>query len=190
MKKIILFFSAIVVALASHQTIKLDEFIEDDVPALQDQGEVHKPQENIIEDEPIRPDEPKHEVTESLEEVEPINLAPPKLVENVKVTAYASCDSIPKRTKNYKKIRMRNGGGAGITASGEPAHEGGVAADKRYYPKGTVFYVPEIGKTLVVNDTGGKIKGRHHIDIYLDKYVDAIRWGKPRLTVWVMVAQK
>lgn len=168
------------------QTVKLDESIKDDVPALLSQGEVNKPQENVINDEPIRPDSPK----EDLKKAEPISLAPPKVVENVKVTAYVPCDSIPKGIKNYEKIKRRNGTGTNITASGELLHDGGVAADKRYYPKGTVFYVPKIGKTLVVNDTGGNVRGKYHIDFLLKDYQKAMEWGSPKLEVWVMVAQK
>ncbi|MFA7319334.1 MAG: 3D domain-containing protein [Parcubacteria group bacterium] len=198
MKKGILSLIAVILVLSFYQTVKLDESIKHDAPALQDQGEVYKPQESVINNEPIRPDSLK----EDPEKAEPKNLAPPKAVENVKVTAYASCDSIPKGIKNYKKIRRRNGTGTGITKSGEKVNgevtlvsgkkirKNIAAADLRYYPIGTLFYVPEIDKTFEVKDIGGSVKGKHHIDIYIDDYVDAIRWGNPKLKVWVMVAQK
>lgn len=198
MKKGILSFLTAVLVLSFYQTVKLDESIRYDAPALQDQGEVHKPQESVINNEPIRPDSPK----EDLEKAEPNNLAPPKAVENVKVTAYAACDSIPEGIKNYEKIRKRNGTGTGLTKSGKRVDEeialangkkirkNIVAADLRYYPIGTLFYVPEIGKTFEVKDTGQGVKGKHHIDIYIEDYVDAIRWGNPKLKVWVKVAQK
>jgi 3D (Asp-Asp-Asp) domain-containing protein len=199
LKKQILLVSVLVLAiLAFSRSVKLDESIKDDAPALLSQGEVNKPQESIINDEPIRPDFPK----EDLKKDEPTNLAPPKAVENVKVTAYASCDSIPKGIKNYEKIKRRNGTGTGITKSGErvdgeislangkKVKKNIAAADLHYYPIGTVFYVPETGKAFTVKDTGKDIKGKHHIDIYIDKYEDAIRWGNPKLKVWVMVAQK
>lgn len=198
MKKSILSFVTVVLILSFYQSVKLDESIKHDVPALLSQGEVKNPQENVINNEPIRPDYPK----EDSKKPESTNLAPPKAVENVKVTAYASCDSIPKGIKNYKKIRRRNGTGTGITKSGERVDEEIVlasgkkvkkniaAADLHYYPIGTVFYVPETGKTFTVKDTGKDIKGKHHIDIYIDKYEDAIKWGNPKLKVWVKIAQK
>lgn len=192
MKKIILLIGlAMLIALVFSQVsqaVKLDESIKHDAPALLSQGEVKNPQESVINNEPIRPDEPRKK--KKLKKVKLIKLAPPRVVENVKVTAYASCDSIPENIKNYKKIRRRNGTGTGLTKSGDKVDESIAAADPRFYPEGTVFYVPEIGKAFTVKDTGKDVKGMHHIDIYIDKYEDAIRWGNPKLRVWVMVAQK
>ena len=184
----------------SQPKVKLDESIKHDKPSLVNQGEMNKSQELVISNEPIRPDE--SESKKDSKKTKAVKLAPPRMVRNVKVTAYASCDSIPKGIKNYKKIRGRNGSGTGKTKSGERV-DGEItlangkkfkkniaAADPRYYPKGTLFYFPEKDETFEVKDEGGGVKGKHHIDIYIPEYEDAINWGNPKLKVWVMVAQK
>ncbi len=223
MKKSILLISLLALAvLACYQSVKLDESIKYVAPALQSQREVKNPRENNISDELIRTYLKENlgmlgfvidnetltgllvekEKPQNSKKSEPVNLSAPKMVKNVVVTAYASCDSIPKGIKNYKKIRKRNGTGTGITKSGERADDevilasgkkvkkNIVAADTDYYPEGTLFYVPETGKTFEVKDTGAGVKGRHHIDIYIDRYEDAIKWGNPKLKVWVKIAQK
>ena len=74
----------------------------------------------------------------------------------------------------------------GITASGARARHGTVAADPRYYPFGTVLYVPGYGYGRV-EDTGGAIKGPNKLDIWFPTERDAKHWGRKRnvrTTVW------
>lgn len=72
----------------------------------------------------------------------------------------------------------------GITASGKRARPGTIAADTRYYPIGTVLYVPGYGYG-VVEDRGGDIKGRHRLDLFFTTHNEARNWGRKRLDVAV-----
>ena len=210
-KRSVLLFIVAVSVFVFCQSVKPDESIEYVAPALHSQREVKNPRESSMGDELIRTylmkgnlgllgfaieNETliallsKKEKLQNSEKSEPVKLAPPKIVENVKITAYSSCNSIPKGIKNYKKIRRRNGTGTGLTKSGKKANQKFVAADPRYYPEGTVFYVPKIGKTFTVKDTGEKVKGEHHIDLYIENYYAAIKWGNYKYRVLVRVAQK
>lgn len=74
----------------------------------------------------------------------------------------------------------------GITASGTRAKHGTVAADTRYYPFGTVVYVPGYGYGRV-EDRGGAIKGPNRLDLWFASEREALRWGQRkgvRVTVW------
>lgn len=74
----------------------------------------------------------------------------------------------------------------GITASGTHAKHGTVAADTRYYPFGTVVYVPGYGYGRV-EDRGGAIKGPNKLDLWFASEREALRWGRQkdvRVTVW------
>ncbi len=62
--------------------------------------------------------------------------------------------------------------------------DGTIAADTRYYPFGTRMYVPGYGWGRV-EDRGGAIKGRKHIDLFFDSHYDAMHWGRKRLRVLV-----
>ncbi len=70
----------------------------------------------------------------------------------------------------------------GICADGTKAKKGTIAADTRYYPFGTVFYVPGYGYGKV-HDRGGKIKGLTHIDLYFNSHQKALNWGRKTLKV-------
>ena len=72
----------------------------------------------------------------------------------------------------------------GITASGTRAKPGTIAADTRYYPMGTVIYIPGYGYG-VVEDRGGDIKGRHRLDLYYNTHKEARTWGRKKLEVVV-----
>lgn len=72
----------------------------------------------------------------------------------------------------------------GQTASGTMARPGTIAADTRYYPMGTLMYVPGYGYG-VVEDTGGDIKGRHRIDLFSPTHPEAKAWGRQKLEVIV-----
>ncbi|MBU8715415.1 3D domain-containing protein [Brevibacillus parabrevis] len=45
--------------------------------------------------------------------------------------------------------------------------------------------IPELGRTLVCEDRGGKIKG-NRLDIYMNNVDKALHFGKRRLLVFVM----
>jgi 3D (Asp-Asp-Asp) domain-containing protein len=70
----------------------------------------------------------------------------------------------------------------GVTASGTKAQEGTIAADPRYYPFGTVMYIPGYGYGRV-EDTGGAIQGPARIDLFFESHRQAAGWGRKRLPV-------
>ena len=72
----------------------------------------------------------------------------------------------------------------GITASGTRAKPGTIAADTRYYPMGTVLFVPGYGYG-VVEDRGGDIRGRHRLDLFYNTHNEARQWGRKKLNVVV-----
>jgi 3D (Asp-Asp-Asp) domain-containing protein len=65
----------------------------------------------------------------------------------------------------------------GQTASGTRAKPGTIAADPRYYPFGTILYVPGYGYGRV-EDTGGDIKGRGRLDLFFHTHEEAKKWGR------------
>ena len=69
----------------------------------------------------------------------------------------------------------------GVTASGQAAHVGTVAADLSRFPMGTLLLIPEYGIGHV-EDTGGAIRGRH-IDVWFPTHEEALRWGARWLPV-------
>jgi 3D (Asp-Asp-Asp) domain-containing protein len=72
----------------------------------------------------------------------------------------------------------------GITASGTKAHKGTIAADRRYYPFGTIMYVPGYGYGRV-EDTGSAIQGPTRIDLFYNSHRQALDWGRQRVPVKV-----
>ncbi len=71
----------------------------------------------------------------------------------------------------------------GVTAAGTKAQVGTVAADTRYYPFGTVVYVPGYGWGRV-EDRGGAIKGQK-LDLFFNSHQDALEWGRQKKNVQV-----
>jgi len=74
--------------------------------------------------------------------------------------------------------------GYGITAYGFKAGQGSIAADRRYHGKGAKMYIPGYGCGVVV-DTGNKVMGSQHIDIWFPSKAIADVWGHPTLDVQV-----
>ena len=72
----------------------------------------------------------------------------------------------------------------GITASGTKAHKGTIAADRRYYPFGTVMYIPGYGYGRV-EDAGSAIQGPARIDLFYDSHQQALEWGRRRVPIKV-----
>lgn len=74
--------------------------------------------------------------------------------------------------------------GYGITASGMKAQKGVVAVDTEVIPFGTKLYIEGYGYA-VAGDTGSAIKG-NKIDVFFDKYSDAIQYGVKNVNVYVL----
>ena len=68
----------------------------------------------------------------------------------------------------------------GITASGKRAHPGTSAADTRYYPVGTVIYVPGYGYG-VVEDRGGDIRGKRRLDLFCNTHPEPPPRGRHKV---------
>lgn len=68
----------------------------------------------------------------------------------------------------------------GITASGTRARPGTLAADTRYYPFGSVMYIPGYGYGIV-EDRGGDIKGRKRLDLFFHTHQEARNWGRQKV---------
>ena len=75
----------------------------------------------------------------------------------------------------------------GITATGKRVRPGMIAADWRRLPPGTRVRLSCLpGRTFVVEDKGGAIKGRR-IDVYIPSHRDALKFGIRRKTkVWLL----
>lgn len=71
----------------------------------------------------------------------------------------------------------------GVTASGQKAKPGTIAADTARYPFGTQMYVPGYGYGIV-QDRGGAIKG-DRIDLFFKCHKDALQWGRVKKDVYV-----
>jgi 3D (Asp-Asp-Asp) domain-containing protein len=76
----------------------------------------------------------------------------------------------------------------GQTASGLQAQVGTVAADTRFYPMGTIVYVPDYGWGRV-EDRGGAIKGQK-LDLFFNSHKDALHWGRKKRIVQVWLPRQ
>jgi 3D (Asp-Asp-Asp) domain-containing protein len=72
----------------------------------------------------------------------------------------------------------------GFTANGMRAKWGIVAVDPDVIPLGTMVFIPGYGLAIAA-DTGGAIVG-HRIDLCMDRYGDAIRFGRQPVVVYVV----
>lgn len=75
--------------------------------------------------------------------------------------------------------------GWGVTASGLRVRPGTAAVDPRVIPLGTVLWIPGYGPA-VATDTGGGVKG-WHVDIWMEDRASAMRWGRRRLLVGLLL---
>lgn len=71
-----------------------------------------------------------------------------------------------------------------VTASGTQVRRGVCAVDTSVIPFGTKIFVPGYG-VAVAEDRGGAIKG-NKLDIYMESYSEAIKWGRRNLTVYIL----
>ncbi len=72
----------------------------------------------------------------------------------------------------------------GVTSNGTKADMGVIAADPRFYPYGTIMYIPGYGWGEV-HDIGSSIKGPHRIDLFFESHKEALRWGRRTVKVEV-----
>lgn len=93
---------------------------------------------------------------------------------NVKTTAY-STDNISINVAKWRDNR---------TATNKTVKRGMVAADWRIFPPGTRLYIPGYGEA-VVEDRGGGVKG-YHLDLFVDSYKEARRWGVRNMDIYVI----
>jgi 3D (Asp-Asp-Asp) domain-containing protein len=105
----------------------------------------------------------------------------------IETTAYCPCGHCCGWKLNWRGQPVHTSGpnrgkpkAVGITASGKKAKPGTLAADTRYYPMGTVFYIPGYGYG-VVEDRGGDIRGRHRLDLFYNTHKEARNWGRKKL---------
>jgi 3D (Asp-Asp-Asp) domain-containing protein len=75
-------------------------------------------------------------------------------------------------------------GCSGFAANGMRAGHGVVAVDPRFIPLGSRLFIPGYGKAIA-GDTGGAIVGRR-IDLGFNSLVDALRFGRRAVTVYVL----
>ena len=116
----------------------------------------------------------------------PGNVAPFERV--LEATGYCRCRSCCGWKRNWLLQPVYASGAAkgerkkvGITASGERARKGTIAADTRRYPFGTIMYVDGYGYGRV-EDRGGDIKG-DRIDLFFETHRQALEWGRRKLSV-------
>jgi 3D (Asp-Asp-Asp) domain-containing protein len=105
----------------------------------------------------------------------------------VTATAYCPCGACCGWKRNWRGQPVTKKGKpkvVGQTASGTTARLGTIAADTRYYPFGTIMYVPGYGYGRV-EDTGGDIRGRSRLDLFYPDHRQAVRWGRQTLRVVV-----
>lgn len=79
---------------------------------------------------------------------------------------------------------VNEGNGDGLTATGLEAKRGIVAVDPNVIPLGSRLYIPGYGLALAA-DTGGAIQG-HRIDLLMDSYDEAIKFGRRAIDIYVL----
>ena len=63
------------------------------------------------------------------------------------------------------------------------ARDGSLAADTRYHPFGTRFYIPGYGYG-VVEDRGSAIKGKTKLDLFFKSHDRALEWGRKKIDIY------
>ncbi len=89
-----------------------------------------------------------------------------------RVTAYSACVACCGKSD-------------GITADGTyaPGFKGVLVSAPKDIPFGTRLWVEGVG-LVEVHDRGGAIKGRR-LELFFQKYNDAVQWGVQKRQVWV-----
>ena len=99
----------------------------------------------------------------------------------VEVTAYTAGYTCTGKTPSHPLY--------GVTASGAYVEEGTTIAAPREFPIGTEIYIPNYGRGLV-QDRGSAVRWtgqRYVLDIYIQDYQQALRWGRRVLEVEVFL---
>jgi len=98
-----------------------------------------------------------------------------KLMGEYRVTGYSACVACCGKTD-------------GITADGTyaPGFNGRLASAPKEIPFGTRLWIAGVGG-VEVHDRGGAIKGRH-LELFFQKYNQALQWGVQKRQVWLWVA--
>jgi 3D (Asp-Asp-Asp) domain-containing protein len=116
------------------------------------------------------------------------------LIVSMETTGYCKCGKCCGWKRNWKFQPVVAYGptkgqpkAVGITATGTRADWGTIAADTRYYPFGTIMYVPGYGWGRV-EDIGSAIKG-DHIDLFFTSHRQALEWGREQKTIKVWKAR-
>lgn len=63
--------------------------------------------------------------------------------------------------------------------------DGTIAADTRFYPFGTRFFIPDYGYG-VIEDRGSAIKGQNRLDVYFDSHQKALNWGRRKVYIRIV----
>lgn len=116
----------------------------------------------------------------------------PDRISQMEVTGYCDCEICCNWKRSWFGLGppvIASGPGkgtrkkVGLTASGLMAQRGTVAADTRYYPMGTILYIPGYGWGRV-EGRGGAIKGQK-LDLFFDSHQEALEWGRKSRNVQV-----
>ncbi|MDZ4861583.1 MAG: 3D domain-containing protein [Candidatus Hydrogenedentes bacterium] len=113
-------------------------------------------------------------------------MPPADMMKPMEITAYCPCKKCCGWHRTWLGRPVTQAGHrkkVGVTASGEKAKPGTIAADTSKYPFGTVMYVPGYGYGTV-QDRGGAIKGER-IDLFFKSHQDALEWGRVKAEVFV-----
>ncbi len=112
----------------------------------------------------------------------------PGILRRMEITGYCACGRCCNWRRSWLGIPVYASGRhagqrktVGITASGEKAQWGTIAADTRVYPFGTIICVPGYGYGRV-EDTGRDIVGAR-LDLFFPSHEDALQWGRRKLDV-------
>jgi len=126
------------------------------------------------------------------------SLKPKGKPETIKIltTGYCSCKKCTGWKRNWRfqpvfaygpnKGKKKE---IGITADGSRAKKGVIAADTKYYPFGTIFYIKGYGYGEV-HDRGAAIKGPYRLDLFFSSHSKALKWGKRKIKVKVWKKRK
>jgi len=93
------------------------------------------------------------------------------------------------RYKQVKQVEataytLAEGNGDGVTSIGIVPYKGIIAVDPTEIPYGTRVYIPGYGFAMA-GDTGGAIEG-NRIDLYMERYPDAIKWGRRTVDMYIL----
>lgn len=119
-----------------------------------------------------------------------------KFVVIKKVKGYGTGYFGPKRgdyetEEEYLEAVAMNGAGKKTSSGTKPRAKRTIAADTRFYPLGTIIFIPEKNIMGKVEDEGSAVKGKKHIDIFCGygrkakRLADNLGEGKP-ITLVVM----